>query len=196
MQPVLDVVAENAARLCDATRRVDSVASMVIRFGWRRSYGVSPRGLAIGRPALAADTDQLAERFLTDNDSCSRHVAERRRRSSCDVGMPWTPRRIRTMLAAPLLREGVPIGAIVIRRTEVRSVHRQADRAARNLRRPGRDRHRERAAVSRTAREVAWSNRLRRAKSWASSPAHRRIFSRCWMRSRELPRGCAMREML
>ena len=35
----------------------------------------------------------------------------------------------------------------MIRRTEVDPVHRQTDRASQNLRRPGRDRHRERAAV-------------------------------------------------
>ena len=50
-------------------------------------------------------------------------------------------------LATPLLREGVSIGAIMIRRTEVRPFHREADRSARNLCRPGRYRYRERAAV-------------------------------------------------
>ena len=34
-----------------------------------------------------------------------------------------------------------------------------------------------------------WSSRRRRVKSWASSPARRRIFSRCWMPSRRAPRG-------
>ena len=43
------------------------------------------------------------------------------------------------------------IGVIVICRTEVAAVHRQADRAGRDLRRPGGDRHRERAAVRRGA---------------------------------------------
>ena len=53
----------------------------------------------------------------------------------------------RTVLAVPLLREGAAIGAIVIRRDRGSSVHRQADRAARDLRRPGGDRHRERPPV-------------------------------------------------
>ena len=55
----------------------------------------------------------------------------------------------RTVLAAPLLREEVPIGAILIRRMRGSTVHGQADRPSENLRRSGRDRHRERAAVSR-----------------------------------------------
>ena len=54
----------------------------------------------------------------------------------------------RTMLATPLLREGTPIGRHRRRRRpEVQPVLGQADRAARDLRRPGGDRDRERAAV-------------------------------------------------
>ena len=40
--------------------------------------------------------------------------------------------------------------ALEIRRTEVRPFHREANRTSQNLRRPGRDRHRERAVVQGT----------------------------------------------
>ena len=55
----------------------------------------------------------------------------------------------RAALATPLLREGLAVGAIIIRRVEARPFTRQADRSAEDFRRPSRDRHRERAAVPR-----------------------------------------------
>ena len=50
------------------------------------------------------------------------------------------------MLATPLLREGIAIGVIGLRRTEIRSFYRPANRSSQNLRRSGGDRHRKRAA--------------------------------------------------
>ena len=50
-------------------------------------------------------------------------------------------------LAVPMLREGAPLGAIVIQRARGPAVHRRAGRAARDLRRPGGHRHRERPPV-------------------------------------------------
>ena len=50
----------------------------------------------------------------------------------------------------PLLREGTAIGRHRHPSHEVRALHRQANQAARNLRRSGGDRHRERAAVQGT----------------------------------------------
>ncbi len=80
------------------------------------------------------------------------------------------------------------------------SLHPGADQTARNLRRPGGHRHRERAAVSRTARTQSritelWSSRRRRVKFWASSPARRPTFSRCWMLLRRTQRGYVTRPM-
>ena len=56
----------------------------------------------------------------------------------------------RSVASVPLLRDGSPIGAISVGRPEPGSVPRHADRAAADLRRPGRDRDRERAAVQGT----------------------------------------------
>ena len=70
---------------------------------------------------------------------------------------------IRTILAVPLMRAGEAIGVITLRRTEVASVHRPTDRSAQDLRRPGRHRHREHAAVRRGAGEQRELQRIARS---------------------------------
>jgi signal transduction histidine kinase len=116
LQPVMDAVAENAARLCDASDaqivRIEGDELPRVAF-----YGSLPdgrparprvtRGLVTGRVVmerrtihvhdLAAEIDEYPE---------SRPLQE--------------ASGTRTILGTPLLREGVPIGAILIRRLEVR----------------------------------------------------------------------------
>jgi GAF domain-containing protein/anti-sigma regulatory factor (Ser/Thr protein kinase) len=119
LQPVLDVVAESAARLCDATDaaiwRADSD-----KFWLAASYGSIP----IPRPEEA--------RSMTRTGNISRAMIDRETIHIHDLSSPeaqaefptaWAYSQtvgIRTVLATPLLREGVAIGAIHIRRTEVR----------------------------------------------------------------------------
>jgi GAF domain-containing protein len=114
IQPVLDVVAENAARLCEANdAQILRVDGDILRLA--SSHGSLPtsqtrpinRQLASGRAVIDRQTIHVHDIALAEDE------------------FPYTrtlgiPRGIRTFLATPLLSKGVPIGAIAIRRTEVR----------------------------------------------------------------------------
>jgi GAF domain-containing protein/anti-sigma regulatory factor (Ser/Thr protein kinase) len=119
IQPVLDVVAQNAARLCEATDaaiwRADGD-----KFWLAASHGSIP----IPRPEEA--------RLMTRSGNISRAMIDRETIHIHDLSSPearaefpaaWAYSQtvgIRTVLATPLLREGVAIGAIQIRRLQVR----------------------------------------------------------------------------
>src|SRR6266851_4355080 len=114
-QPVMDAVAQSAARLCDAVDaqifRIDGdfLRSVAI-------HGVIPKypgqpitwGFVSGRAVLERRTVHV-------ND-----LAEETDREFPDARPRQQATGTRTMLATPLLREGVPIGVITIRRLEVR----------------------------------------------------------------------------
>src|SRR4029077_2034985 len=114
LQPVLDVVAENAARLCDADDAlIIRVEADVLRLV--ASYGPLPTSQT--RPI---NRQLVSGRAVIDRQTIHVHdiaVAEDEFPYTRTLGIP---RGIRTFLATPLLCNGVPIGAIVIRRTEVR----------------------------------------------------------------------------
>jgi two-component system, NtrC family, sensor kinase len=115
IQPVLDVVAENAARLCDAK---DAVISRLDGETLKQvaQYGAIPipvpnrinRNSPVGRAIVDRKTTHVHD-LAAEIETEYPESKERQRLSGT-----------RTMLVTPLLREGVPIGTINIRRTEVR----------------------------------------------------------------------------
>src|SRR5229473_1389880 len=114
-QPVMDAVAQSAARLCDAVDaqifRIDGdfLRSVAIH-GVIPKYPGQPitRGFVSGRAVLERRTVHV-------ND-----LAGETDREFPDARPRQRATGTRTMLATPLLREGVPIGVITIRRLEVR----------------------------------------------------------------------------
>jgi two-component system, NtrC family, sensor kinase len=114
---VLDVLAENAARLCEAK---DAVI-------WRVDGDMLQR-VAVCGPMPFADL----RRPITRGDLTGRAVVDRQTIHVHDVTAPeleseypeikarWQISGSRTFLSTPMLREGTPIGLINIRRLEVR----------------------------------------------------------------------------
>jgi GAF domain-containing protein len=119
IQPVLAAVAENAARLCDSVDaqiwRVEGDMARKVA-----SYGVVSPVLAVGetRPIRRGS---LSGRAILDQQPIHVHdMLAEREEDYADVWHSLKSLGIRTGLAVPLMREGIPIGAITIRRNVVR----------------------------------------------------------------------------
>jgi GAF domain-containing protein len=118
LQSVLDMVGENAARLCDANNAVifrldGDVLRHVASYGGVPTTSHPSGGLPVNR-------DTVSGRSVCDRRTINVHDL-----ATEDSEYPEGSRHAkldghRTTLATPLLREGTPIGAILIRRMEVR----------------------------------------------------------------------------
>ena len=113
IQPVLDVVVENAARLCDATdAHISHVNGEMLRLNAHASDASLQRDVPITRNHIAG-LAILDRRTIHIHDLAAEPEDKYRAPS-------WRNRGFRTVLVAPLLREASAIGTITIRRTEVR----------------------------------------------------------------------------
>jgi signal transduction histidine kinase len=118
IQPVLDAVAENAARVCGAS---DAVIFRIDQDSLRNAatYGPLPKQTPEG--FLPLSRGSVTGRAVVDRRTV--HVPDLVAESEQEYPVGREQQRQfghRTTLATPLLREGVPIGAILIRRMEVR----------------------------------------------------------------------------
>ena len=115
IQPVLNVIAENAARICGTP---DVAICRVEADGYRfvATYGAAPVQAAGETRPL--DRGSVVGRAMVDRQMI--HIRDVRAVNlTLRVKTAAVPEGLRTMLAIPLLREDIAIGAIVMRRTEV-----------------------------------------------------------------------------
>jgi signal transduction histidine kinase len=119
IQPVLDVVAENAARLCEAN---DAVIQRVDADVLRRVAHYGPIPATAAGEEMTVTRALLPGRAILDRQTLHVHDLAAEVETEFPEDKPYQQRfGARTVLVTPLLREGVPIGTIVIRRTEVRA---------------------------------------------------------------------------
>src|SRR5262249_4944724 len=120
IQPVLDVVAQNAARVCgaeDAT--IFRLDGDVLRLA--ASYGEVPHSTTVRERGVPVSRGVVNGRAVVDRQTIHvRDLAAELETEFPESKLYQSQIGWRTALATPLLREGVPIGSISIRRMEVR----------------------------------------------------------------------------
>jgi signal transduction histidine kinase/putative methionine-R-sulfoxide reductase with GAF domain len=120
VQPVLGAIARTAARLCEAgdalIDRVDGDRHRLVA-----KYGRVPQPQRVGDSHPIRRDTPLGQAVLDRRPVHVRDISvERRRRFSGLQAFGLSISRVRTLVAMPLLRDGVTLGGIVIRRTRVR----------------------------------------------------------------------------
>ena len=115
VQPVFDTIAQSAARLCAAAD-----AHIWQREGDRLRVVASLGALPMTRRELTISRQSVVGRAV--NDRRAVHVEDLAEAFHEEFPDSWGMMSLgsRTILAMPLVREGEPIGVIMIRRTEVR----------------------------------------------------------------------------
>jgi two-component system, NtrC family, sensor kinase len=118
IQPVLDAVAQNAARLCDAN---DALIFRVDGDGLELTTTYGPLGMHGSGRRRPISRDWVTGRAVVDRKSIHVHDLAAEPESEFPLGRAMQSLGgHRTTLATPLLREDIPLGAILIRRKEVR----------------------------------------------------------------------------
>src|SRR5262245_46957363 len=117
IQPVLNTIAENAGRIC-GTPNVSIIRVEESAYRIAAAYGSAGNWTAGETRPL--DRGSVVGRAIVDRQTIHLHDVRAVEDDFWRVKNNAVLQGLRTMLAVPLLREGLAIGAIGIRRTEVR----------------------------------------------------------------------------
>ena len=116
LQPVFEAIVRSAVQLCEATFAVlHRFDGQVVTFD--AHYGMTEQEVAGSRDRFPLPTDRGTAVGRAILDRQTTHIHDIRRDSEYGV-RPWQT-SFQTVLAVPLLREGVPVGAIGLWRREV-----------------------------------------------------------------------------
>ena len=117
LQVVLDTLVETAAKLC----RADRAAIRLARDGLYHhaaSHGFTPEQTEfMKRHALPVNSKTLAGRVILAGKAV--HIPDSKAESGVELTAGSAFANVRTTLGAPLLREGIPIGVLVLTRSVV-----------------------------------------------------------------------------
>ena len=117
LQPVLNTVAENAARICEAN---DALIYRFDGYGFHAVADFGPLPGNMGKRPPVFDRRSVPGRAVIDRQTI--HVSDLSTVPTTELRADFLRKHgTRTVLATPLLREGFPVGVIMIRRMEVRS---------------------------------------------------------------------------
>ena len=116
LQPVLNSVAENAARVCSANDAVIFLIKDAVL--WRAAVYGSLILSIVGEAGPPVDRSNVPGRAVIERQTI--HIHDLQALADEYPGARGLAQGVRTELSTPLLREGEPIGVILIRRTEVR----------------------------------------------------------------------------
>ena len=207
LQPVFDAILQNATRICDAkfgilflseergafrTAAMHNAPPALIEQRRREPMFRPPPNTALGRARNTKQTVQVAD-MLADP-------------GFFDVPPGYSKPQIgrmadaRTVVAVPMLKDGQLVGAIVVYRTEVHPftdkqielVTNFAAQAVMPSKKPGCSTN---CVSAPTISPSRWSNRPRRARSWASSGRRPANWIRCFKRCFATPCNFVMQTL-